>query len=94
MASALASINESQLEALVRPVYAPKDGMHGVAYVRRIVREARALARGYARVLPVPELARVRPVYLYLYRLIEIQSATPIDEWLAWPAWFDEAGPA
>jgi hypothetical protein len=57
-------------------------------------RSARALARGYARVRPLPELVRVRPLYRYLYRLIEIQSATPVGEWLAWPAWFDEEGRA
>jgi hypothetical protein len=52
-------------------------------------RSAHALARGYARVLPLPELGRVRRVYRYLYRLIEIQSAVPIGEWLASPSWFD-----
>lgn len=57
-------------------------------------RSARALARGYGRVRPLPELTRMRHVYRYLYRLIEIQSATPIDEWLAWPSWFDGGEPA
>jgi hypothetical protein len=57
-------------------------------------RPARALARGYERMLPLPELAPVRRVYRYLYRLIEIQSATPIADWLAWPAWFDEGAAA
>ena len=47
MATVSASIDEARLEAFVSPFYAPKDEMHGVAHVRRIYKEARALAQSY-----------------------------------------------
>lgn len=49
---------------------------------------AAAFAAGYRMVAPLPELARVRPVYRYLYRLLGTQGAVPLDEWMDWPAWF------
>ncbi len=51
-------------------------------------REATALARGYNAILPVPDLSVVRPVYRYLYRLIEIQGREPLETWMNWPALF------
>lgn len=51
-------------------------------------REAAALARGYSAILPVPNLSVVRPVYRYLYRLIEIQGREPLEMWMNWPPLF------
>jgi hypothetical protein len=51
-------------------------------------KEAPAFRRGYEEVLPIPYLGAVRPVYRYLYRLMEIQQRLPLDEWLARPALF------
>jgi hypothetical protein len=50
--------------------------------------EAVALARGYSAILPVPDLSVVRPVYRYLYRLIEIQGRMPLETWMGWPVFF------
>jgi len=49
---------------------------------------AAALARGYERILPIPDLAAVRPIYRYLYRLMEIQGRVPLDEWMSRPTRF------
>lgn len=51
-------------------------------------RGAAAFAAGYRTLLPLPDLATVRPVYRYLYRLLGVQGAVPLDEWLAWPTRF------
>lgn len=51
-------------------------------------REAAALARGYSAILPVPDLSVVRPVYRYLYRLIEIQGRESLETWMNWPTLF------
>lgn len=53
-------------------------------------RGARAVARGYAAVLPLPDLGAVRPVYRYLYRLLEVQGAIELDVWMARPALFGD----
>ena len=50
---------------------------------------AAAFARGYRAVLSLPELRLVRPVYRYLYRLLEVQGTVPLDIWRGWPAHFD-----
>ncbi len=49
----------------------------------------RAFATGYQEVLSLPDLRAVRPVYRYLYRLMEVQGSVEIDRWMDWPAWFD-----
>jgi aminoglycoside phosphotransferase len=49
---------------------------------------AAAFADGYRAILPLLDLRQVRPVYRYLYRLLGVQGAVPLDEWLAWPAFF------
>jgi hypothetical protein len=49
---------------------------------------AAAFAAGYRGLLPLPVLGMVRPVYRYLYRLLGVQGAVPLDEWLAWPVLF------
>lgn len=50
---------------------------------------ATALARGYKRILPLPHLSQVRPVYRYLYRLLEVQGSVELDEWMKHPPLFD-----
>jgi hypothetical protein len=50
---------------------------------------AAAFARGYRAILPLPDLTSARPVYRYLFRLLGVQGTVPLEEWLAWPAWFD-----
>ncbi len=49
---------------------------------------AAAFAAGYRTIAPLPDLTAVRPVYRYLYRLLETQGAVPLDAWLAWPGVF------
>ncbi len=51
-------------------------------------RTAAAFARGYQTILPLPNLAPVRPVYRYLYRLLEVQGDDDLDEWMRWPKVF------
>ncbi len=51
-------------------------------------RTAAAFVCGYQSVLPLPDLAPVRPVYRYLYRLLEVQGDHDLDEWMAWPQVF------
>jgi aminoglycoside phosphotransferase (APT) family kinase protein len=51
---------------------------------------SRAFATGYRQVLPLPGLSAVRPVYRYLYRLMEVQGSVDIQQWMDWPAWFDQ----
>lgn len=50
---------------------------------------AAALARGYSAILPLPDLSRVRPVYRYLYRLLEVQGSVKLEVWMAHPLLFD-----
>ena len=50
---------------------------------------ATALARGYSTILPLPDLSRVRPVYRYLYRLLEVQGSTELEAWMAQPLLFE-----
>lgn len=45
-------------------------------------RAAAAFTRGYQRVLPLPDLATVRPVYRYFYRLLEVQGSPDLTDWL------------
>ncbi|GCE26460.1 hypothetical protein KDA_19440 [Dictyobacter alpinus] len=52
-------------------------------------RKASALARGYSRILSVPDLTLVRPVYRYFYRLLEIQEKSEIAIWQAQPLLFE-----
>lgn len=52
-------------------------------------RGATTLARGYKRILPLPHLSQVRPVYRYLYRLLEVQGSVELDEWMKYPPLFD-----
>ncbi len=46
-------------------------------------REAAAFARGYAEVLPLPDLSAFRPLYRYLQRLMEVQGDDPIEAWMS-----------
>jgi aminoglycoside phosphotransferase (APT) family kinase protein len=50
--------------------------------------QAAALAAGYRRVLPLPDLTAVRPVYRYLYRLMRVQGEVEMNEWMNWPVLF------
>ena len=50
---------------------------------------AAAFVRGYQSLLPLPELQSVRPLYRYLYRLLEVQGSVDLNIWLGWPAHFD-----
>jgi fructosamine-3-kinase len=59
----------------------------GLEYVFQ-QREARAFARGYERVLSLPEIAPVRFVYRYLYCLMEVQGSVALDPWMRYPALF------
>ena len=52
-------------------------------------KEATAFARGYRTVLALPELSACRTPYRYLYRLMEIQDRVDLDEWLSFPAVFE-----
>lgn len=49
---------------------------------------ATLIAQGYSKVLPLPDLSRVRTPYRYLYRLFSIQGSVPLDEWLDHPHFF------
>ena len=51
-------------------------------------KSAQLISQGYKSILPLPDISAVRTVYRYLYRLIEVQSADDIDDWLAQPALF------
>lgn len=55
-------------------------------------RSAAAIARGYRSLLPLPALSGVRPLYRYLYRLMEVQDAIDLDRWMQQPAVFSTAG--
>ena len=50
---------------------------------------AAAFVRGYESVLPLPNLRAVRPLYRYLYRLLEVQGSVELNIWLGWPAHFE-----
>jgi hypothetical protein len=52
-------------------------------------RSARAVMAGYTSLMPMPDLRQVRPVYRYLYRLLEVQGDVELCEWMEWPACFD-----
>jgi aminoglycoside phosphotransferase (APT) family kinase protein len=52
-------------------------------------RSAQSVMAGYSPLLPLPDLRQVRPVYRYLYRLLEVQGDIELGEWLQWPAYFD-----
>ena len=52
--------------------------------------QARAVAEGYRRVLPLPDLTAVRPVYRYFYRLLRIQGRVPMERWMNWPVLFGQ----
>jgi aminoglycoside phosphotransferase len=52
---------------------------------------AAAFRHGYRSVLPLPELQAVRPLYRYLYRLLEVQGSVDLNIWLGWPAHFDRS---
>jgi hypothetical protein len=49
---------------------------------------AAAVARGYNAIQPLPDLSAVRPVYRYLYRLLEAQGRAELEIWMAHPAVF------
>ncbi len=49
---------------------------------------AAAVARGYSAVLPLPDLAAVRPVYRYLYLLMAIQGHVDLTAWMDQPHLF------
>jgi hypothetical protein len=46
---------------------------------------AGAFVRGYESVLPIPDLKTIRPIYRFLFRLMEIQERQPMEQWLARP---------
>lgn len=50
--------------------------------------ELPAFVRGYTAVLELPSLTQSRPIYRYLYRLLGVQGAVDIDQWLERPALF------
>lgn len=50
---------------------------------------AAAFAHAYRTILPLPDLAAVRPVYRYFYCLMEVQGAVDLAEWLHWPVCFE-----
>jgi aminoglycoside phosphotransferase len=50
---------------------------------------AAAFAQAYRTILPLPDLTAVRSVYRYLYRLMEVQGAVDLAEWLRWPIYFE-----
>lgn len=52
--------------------------------------QAQAVAEGYRRVLPLPDLTAVRPVYRYFYRLLRIQGQVPMERWMNWPVLFGQ----
>lgn len=43
---------------------------------------AKEFALGYQEVLELPDLREVRPVYRYLYRLMEVEGDGPLQEWM------------
>ncbi len=50
--------------------------------------QARVIAGAYAEILPLPDLAELRPLYRYLCLLLEVQGSPPLAEWMAQPALF------
>lgn len=56
-------------------------------------RSAQAVRASYTTLLPLPDLRQVRPVYRYLYRLLEIQGDVDLCEWMRWPTYFDSDVP-
>lgn len=49
---------------------------------------ASAFARGYAALLPLPDLRAVRVPYRYLYRVLDVPEEVALDTWLEHPARF------
>jgi aminoglycoside phosphotransferase (APT) family kinase protein len=49
---------------------------------------AKDFAKGYQEALPLPRLREVRPVYRYLYRMMEVEGAVPLREWMEQEAIF------
>lgn len=43
---------------------------------------AKDFVKGYEEALPLPALREVRPVYRYLYRMMEVEGAPPLEEWM------------
>jgi fructosamine-3-kinase len=50
--------------------------------------QAGHFTRGYTSLLPLPDLGAVRPVYRYLYRLMEVHDVRDLEQCLGWPAIF------
>ncbi|MBW7477548.1 hypothetical protein K0T92_22775 [Paenibacillus oenotherae] len=56
---------------------------------------AASFKKGYAAVLPFPDLSPVRDVYRFLFCLLEIKGpAVDYNSWLSSPRWFDSIGPS
>lgn len=49
---------------------------------------AQAFQRGYKKVLALPDLAPMRPVYRYLNRLLRVQGTVDNYAWMNWPERF------
>ncbi|MGE7919296.1 phosphotransferase [Viridibacillus sp. NPDC093762] len=46
------------------------------------VKSGQAFKKGYERVMDIPDLAKCRMPYRYLYRLLAVQGSVDIDDWL------------
>lgn len=49
---------------------------------------AQMFKKGYTSILEFPDLSKVRYVYRYFLRLLEVQGSKPIDKWMNHPILF------
>jgi len=43
---------------------------------------------GYEKIMPIPDLQKVRLPYRYYYRLLSVQGDVELDDWLGWEVLF------
>jgi hypothetical protein len=51
-------------------------------------KSAKALKKGYEKILPIPDLSQCRKPYRYLYRLLSVQGKIEINKWLNHETYF------
>lgn len=49
---------------------------------------AQDFKRGYEKIMPIPDLQKVRLPYRYFYRLLSVQGDADLDEWLGYEVLF------
>lgn len=77
--------NEKEISGLVDTeayVIAPRElDFIGLEYILD-ERAASDFKLGYEKIMPIPDLQKVRHPYRYFYRLLSVQGAVDLDEWL------------